>query len=306
MTLPFRPPGPLGIAPGAGGARPPGPLGYAPGVYLAPNQSSGATKKPSAPKQLKMPPPAADSVTKLARDIKWSLFTSDGSPALNDVKQGALANCPLASLLAALAFTSTGQRHLLGLVAEQKATVETDLSAVAKDLEEAPGNNKITTDRYFTVTLERQAFEVSSVLYTDEARDPNPIYMTSPNQALWPCVIEKALAAKVGGYNEVDDPSKLTANRIWEIVMGAKPDGFEVTDKTPRAKLEEVAKNAKRVPTIAASKDEAADVSPWHGFTVLGMKEKHIELYDPSAAKRKLLSLPTFIKNFKAVLHGKS
>ncbi|MBL8258427.1 MAG: hypothetical protein JNM60_01270 [Candidatus Competibacteraceae bacterium] len=306
MTLPFRAPGPLGIAPNTGGGRPPGPLGFAPGVYLTPNSTAGATKKPSAPKRLKMPPPAADSVTKVARDLKWSLFTGDGSPALNDVKQGALANCPLASLLAALAFTSSGQRYLLSLVNEQKATVETDLSAVAKDLEEAPGSNKIITDRYFAVTLERQAFEVSGVLYTDEARDPNPIYMTSPNQALWPCAIEKALAAKVGGYNEVDDSSKLTANRIWEIVMAAKPDGFDVTDQTPHAKLLEVAKNAKRVPTIAASKDDATDVSGWHGFAVLGMKEKQIELYDPSAAKRKLLSLPTFIKNFKAVLHGKS
>lgn len=296
MTHPFRAPGPLGLLPNAGGGRLPGPLGYTPGVYLAPNQLANAVKK------LKMPPPASDSITKVARNIKWNLFAGKGAPALGDVKQGALANCPLASLLAALAFTPIGQRHILGLVVEHKATVETDLSGVTKEL--AGKTIRIITGRYFTVTLGSNSFEVSSVLYTDEARDPNPIYMTSPNNALWPCIIEKAFAEKVGGYNELDDPNKLTVNTVWEVVMGSKPNGFEVTDKTPDAKIQEAARNARRVPTIAASKDEAPDVAAWHGFAVLGMRGKLIELYDPSLTRRETLTLPNFRKNFQAVLHG--
>lgn len=304
MTLQFRVPGPLGIVPGTGGQRLPGPLNYTPGVYLGPNQPSSAPKRPALLKRLMMPPPAADSRTKVARDIEWNLFSDKGAPALTDVIQGGLANCPLASLLAALAFTSAGQRHLLGMVTEHKDTVETDLSGVADELEEKI--DKIVTGRYFTVKLVSKSFEVSSVLYTDEARDPNPIYMTSPNQVLWPCLIEKAFAAKVGGYEGLNDPNKLSANTIWETITGSKPDGFEVTAKTPPAKIQGVAKNANRTPTIAASKDDATAVTGWHGFTVLGLKGSKIELYDPMEAERKTLSLPNFIKNFKAILYEKS
>ena len=298
-----RAPGPLGATPGSGGTRSPGPLGFTPGIYLAPAQSAGLAKLSGSAKQFRMPPPASDDITKLARNVKWTLFTGKGTPALEDVKQGSLANCPLASLLAALAFTATGQRHLLSLITEHKATVETDLSGVADQLAEKI--DRIITGRYFTVRLKSQSFEVSSVLYTDEARDPNPIYMTSPKQALWPCLIERAFAEKVGSYNELDDPNKLTANAVWEVVVGSSPDGFAVTGQTPDSTIQEAARNARRLPAIAASKEEAADVTAWHGFAVLGMRGTRIELYDPSSARRETLSLAAFRKNFLAVLHGK-
>ena len=81
-----RAPGPLGATSGASGGQLPGPLGFTPGVYLAPAQSAGLAKLPGSAKQFRMPPPASDDITKLARNVKWTLFTSKGTPALEDVK----------------------------------------------------------------------------------------------------------------------------------------------------------------------------------------------------------------------------
>src|SRR2546427_7924441 len=101
MTRDFRVPGPLGLSPAG---RPPGPLRSGPGIFAAPTQLSKLTKK------LGMPTPAKGAETKLVRDATWDLF-GNGQPALGDVLQGALANCPLASLLSALAYTSVGRKH---------------------------------------------------------------------------------------------------------------------------------------------------------------------------------------------------
>jgi len=296
MTQQFRVPGPLGPLP-VGGGRVPGPLSVGPGIFLAPKQIAKATKK------LTMPPPAGGAKTIVAREVPWSLYGKN-TPALADVSQGALANCPLASLLAALAYTPTGQKHLQGLVAEQAAVVETDLSSVADRLEEVPSGNRITSTRYFTVKLGGKSFEVSDVLYTDDAdRNWSPVYMRSPSNVIWPCVIEKAYAVKEGGYEALDSKG-LTANAIWEVVVGAKPGGFEVTGKTDDSKIRAAADSAARTPTIAASKDEATDVTAWHGFAVLGMKNGRIELYDPMMVRRQAVTLDVFRKNFMAILSG--
>jgi hypothetical protein len=296
MTQQSRLPGPLGPLP-AGGGRLPGPLSFGPGIFLAPNQTAKAIKK------LTMPPPAGGAKTIVARDVPWSLYAKT-APALADVSQGALANCPLASLLAALAYTGSGQKLIQSIVAEQAGVVETDLSGVADRLEEPPSGNRIMTTRYFTVKLGGKTFEVSGVLYTDDAdRNWTPAYMRSPTNIIWPCVIEKAYAVKEGGYENLDSKG-LTANAIWEVVVGAKPGGFEVGAKTDDAKIRAAAENAARTPTIAASKDEATDVTAWHGFAVLGMKDGGIELYDPMMVRRQTVSLAVFHKNFQAVLFG--
>ena len=157
------------------------------------------------------------------------------------------------------------------------------------------------------MSLGGSSIEVSGVLYTDDAdRNWSLIYMTSPKSVLWPCLIEKAFAAKVGGYANLDARKGLTANNIWETVVGSKPGGFEVTDETPPSKVIEAAKDADKIPTIAASRSDAPDVTGFHGYTMLGMKGSNIELHDPMAMKRISLSPEKFVKNFKAILHGNS
>ena len=208
------------------------------------------------------------------------------APALGDVKQGRIYNCALASILGALAQTASGRKRIQGLVAEHKGIVETDLSD-AGELDSPPSGNKIISDRYFTVSLGESSIEVSAVLYTDDAdRNWSLIYMTSPTSVLWPCLIEKAFAAKVGGYANLDARKGLTANNIWETVVGSKPGGFEVTDETPPSTVIKAAKAADKIPTIAASRNDAPDVTGFHGYTMLGMRGSNIELHDPMAMKR--------------------
>jgi hypothetical protein len=164
-------------------------------------------------KTLKMPPPAADSRTKNAREVTAKLFLK-GGPAPGDVQQGSLATCPLASLLAALAHTPNGRKHIQGMVAEHPAAVVTDLSGVAGDLDSPPQGNKILSKRSFTVTLGGQSIEVSDVLYTDDAdRNWSLIYMQSLTAALWPPVIEKAYAVLEGGYDKLNNRG-LTADKF--------------------------------------------------------------------------------------------
>jgi hypothetical protein len=297
MLRQFRVPGPLGLSPGGAGSRPPGPLRVEPGAQAAPKQVARVVKK------LGMPPPDDTAgITKVARKVLWPLF-ANGTPALDEVEQGALANCPLAAVLAALAYTPNGRKHLLGLVQEHGGDVETDLSKVADQLDEPPPQgNKLSSKRYFSVALGGTTFEVSDVLYTDEARDPTPKYMRSPKQVFWPCVIEKAYAEKEGGYGALN---KLSANAVWEVVVGSKPDGFAVTadNASTRQQIVGAATNAATVATLAASRDDAVAVPPWHGFAVLGMERNRVRLHDPSGMTRYTLSLEDFIKNFKAVLH---
>ena len=78
-----------------------------------------------------------------------------------------------------------------------------------------------------------------------------------------------------------------------------------LTADTKPAQVEGAAKNAHKVATIAASRDDAVAVPSWHGFAVLGMDRARIRLYDPSQLTQVSLSLPDFLKNFQAVLHGR-
>src|ERR1700733_9846271 len=94
-----RSPGPLGRFEGTLGGRIPGPLDF---QQVDLGKSKAATK---AGKDRPMPPPAAGSSTIIqARSIGWDL--AKDTPSERDVKQGALANCPVAAILAALAHTA--------------------------------------------------------------------------------------------------------------------------------------------------------------------------------------------------------
>lgn len=67
---------------------------------------------------------------------------------------------------------------------------------------------KQSSRRYFTVKLGDKSIEVSPVLYTDESRSPEPVYMSSPSNALWPCLIEKAYAQMLGDYGKLEGSEK--------------------------------------------------------------------------------------------------
>src|SRR5438034_8727323 len=110
MALQFkggaRVPGPLGGSPGGVAGRTPGPIGTPlwdqQTSKPAPSTLANVAK---AIKKTVMPPPTHDDDNRDVHVVDWPLFSNE--PAFTQVMQASgLANCPVASILAAMAFTS--------------------------------------------------------------------------------------------------------------------------------------------------------------------------------------------------------
>ncbi len=270
----LRPRGPMGRDAGSPHGPPRGPAGK----DAAPPAKD---KQPQAVKRLTMPTPGADGSTKCLQAPKWGLFGA-GGPATKDIKQGLIANCPLASLLAALANTPGGRQHIKNMVAEKPGNVATAVKHVAS--------------------------EVSEVLYTDdEDGDTWSLrYMSSPTEVLWPAIVEKAYAVKEGGYKELDSASgkRLMLNQIWKAVVGKSPGGFSVDAKTPEATIRGVVASAGQVPAVAASRRGAKALISWHGHAIVGASGSSIKVYDPMRARELIVTMKVFREDVEAVLHS--
>jgi hypothetical protein len=259
-----------------------------------------------------MPPPTTDQDSKDVYEVTWPLFNSSKKvPAHSDVKQAPnLANCPVAAILAALAFTPVGRTYIQGMISETAGSVVTDLSgSPAGTLSNPPQGNTITSSRYFTVKLPGGSVIVSDVLYTDDHDAGwSPFYMRDPSdQSIWAAIMEKGLAVQLKSYENFD-ALNITANEFWEKVTGAKPGGIEIKDDTPLAKITDAAKASTRVPTIGASKPNGTDVkfvSEFHGFAIMGLEGAKIKLYDPAKAKTILIAPADFRHDFQAILYRK-
>jgi hypothetical protein len=300
-------PGPVGIAPGTLGGRIPGPL-----QFEHVDVSKGTATK-AGTKTYAMPAPASGSSTIIrARAVNWNL--AKDSPLTEDVKQGELANCPVAAILAALAHTANGKRRINSMITEytgasvnttfSKDILKTLSSKTDDDPDYRAPDKELISKRYFSVAL-GSAVEVSDVFYLkySERTDVDMVYMGSPKEALWPCVIEKAYASKVGSYEDLDDDSKHSINEFWGVLVGSKPQWLGINEKTDLNEISDAAKVATKIPTIGASRDDATRVLSHHGFAILGMQGSTIELFDPHG-KRERLSLEEFRKNFKDIFFG--
>lgn len=261
-----------------------------------------------------MPPPAGGTDTIIrARAVDWQL--SGKSPLPEDVKQGELATCPIGAILAALAHTASGQLRINNLIKEyvgisvkttfSKEVLDTIAAKTKGDSDYRAQDKEIVSKRYFTVALDspQEVSDVFYVKYTD-GKDVEMVYMGSPSDVLWPSVIEKAYAKKIGSYEELDDDSKHTVEEFWTILVGSKPQGFAVDKKTDLAKIREAASNASRIPTIGASRDDATKVLFHHGFAILGMKGTDtVLLYNP-LGKKEHVTLTEFRDNFQLINYG--
>ncbi len=323
MTIPYRGgarvPGSAGISPGGLGGRVPGPTGQ---TLWQKQSHSGTGTLTKAVKTTIMPPPTKDQTSKDVHEITWPLFNSTKKfPSYKEVMQSPnIANCPVASILAALAYTPVGRKVIQGMVSETADNVLTDLSSLPpKTLANPPvrtriqlGSNAdatISSSRYFTVVLPGGSEDVSDVLYTDDHDAGwSPLYMRDPSdQSIWAAIIEKALAVKLKSYENFD-ALNINANDFWEKITGAKPGQIEIKATTPLSTITDAAQVSSRVPSIAASKPDPGDVkfvTEFHGFAMLGLQGSKIQLYDPAKAKTLLIAPADFRHDFLAILFRK-
>jgi hypothetical protein len=302
-------PGPLGIPPTGVGRRVPGPMGRT----LWDKQSTSQTQTPVTKnvKKTTMPPPTNDHENKDVHVITTPLYNAKNVPAFTEVKQApGIANCPVGAILAALAFTSVGQGIIQGMLSETTASVSTDLSGLPADtLTNPPPGTTISSSRYFTVKLPKGTVDVSDVLYTDDHDSGwSPFYMRDPgDQTIWAPIIEKALAAQLGSYENFD-ALDIKANDFWEKITGVRPGFIEIKPDTPLSTITDAAKASTRVPSIGASKPDRADVkfvSEFHGFALLGYQDSKIRLYDAAKATTIPISPADFRHDFQAILYRK-
>lgn len=316
MVLQYRgsagTPGPLGTTPGTL----PGGL-YAPLAFKEVSDGGSATK--AAAKALPMPAAVHNDTIIRAKVVPWKL--SDGAPVTKHVKQGALWNCPVAAILAALGNTKDGRAYLDGQIIVHSHTsaktvlagdVLAELHREGEDPDDKPQETELKSGRYFEVKLKnlnsnaREIHDVFYVKYSDGA-DFDLVYMNSPSDVLWPAVFEKAVALHYGSYGAVNGLSH-TANDFWELLMGTKPKwGLDIKDSTSVREIQDAIRDAPRVPTLAASKffvSEDSQVKHWHGHAVISSSGDKVQLYDPAAAEMKTVGVSELQKNFAAILSG--
>lgn len=315
-----------------GGAAPPGTIGglipWTPWTQAVPGplgfkqvEVKGAATK--SPRALALPLPWHSSTIIRMAVVDWKL--ADGPPVTSQVRQGHLPNCPIAAILAALGNSKDGQQYLDGLITEYKGTpvkssLPGELVTKLYEHEDDPDDYKpqaaeLTSNRYFTVNLKKfgKPIEVHDTFYVEytDGTYYKLVFMNSPNDVLWPAVIEKACAIYYSNsYPEMSNYKKYKANVFYELLTGFAVDGLDIKDDTDIEKIRDVAREAKRVPTIAASRDTdkmpaGAPVTPWHAHAVLGMTGKKIDLYDPAAADIKHLEFDVFRKTFQTMLFPK-
>lgn len=309
-----RVPGPIGLLPGGTSGRLPGPLAPWFPVTERMLRLLGRVMKMTT-----MPPPSITSRTLEARKVAWSLYS--GEPDTTQVRQGELATCPIAAILAAFAHTSWGRERIQKLLGEHHSPggVKTTLTDAAmtrfkrEDPDDRPQSKEVISDRYFTVKIKDPPIEVSDVFYVEytDRTFLDPIYMQhrpmkSPEKApevLWPAVVEKAYAAMIGDYEKLDDygPKGTKVDVYWTVLAGSKPEIIGITAKTSLAEIRQAAESASNSPTIGASKEKTAKVLNEHGFAILGMQGGRIDLYDPHGNSVKL-TLEEFRADFKLIL----
>ena len=300
-----RTPGPLGTSPGMVGGKQANPIGRT----LWDKQSTSPAPSPTkAVKKTVMPPPTKDQDSKDVHVVTLPLFNSSKKvPSYTEVKQApGIANCPVAAVLAAFAFTSAGRTTIQGMISETPDNVSTDVSGVSASLSNPPAGSTLISARFFTVKLGDGTIEVSDVLYTDDHDAGwSPIYIRDPNdQSIWAAIIEKALAVQLKSYENFD-ALNISANDFWKKITGVAPGGIEIKVDTPLATITDAAKASITRPTIAASKPDGTDVklvTPFHGYAMIGLQGSSIKLYDPAKATTLLISPADFRHDFQAVL----
>lgn len=276
----YRQPGTTGAVPQSGPASPYAHRVSSSGFLIAANATATSTLK-------KLTIPSQELSTSSSKTFRlnrkaWDLYNSKNRPEMTDVEQGNIQNCPLASIIAALAHTASGRKHIGSMIQERKGA-NTVTSYTGSNLD---GPRAVRSSRYFVVTFPgKSPIEVSDVFYTGDSKEKYLIYMTSPNKVLWPAVIEKAYAKWKGGYDNLgNDPIK-----VWKELVG-EPKYLDLRvsgkDRVRTSQVIREAGRANKVPMIAAREGS------YHGVVVTDNKgATSISYYDQYSVVEKSIKV---------------
>lgn len=235
-----------------------------------------------------------------------------------DVIQGAIANCPIAAVMLALAHTRPAKLSSM-LGAPQSAKV--------KSKRRADKTYRFTTDFYYDVTFPGRGkpTRITGLLYF---RGGDVLYAATPAGPGWPSFIEKAYAVWKGGGGRGSSGGSY-ARLDSEDSLRPPPDGGEVirdlvgkfdmahitgkqfftADEKVRAlekkDIPDMAKRAGKRPTIAASRTgkRGHNIIGNHGYAVLGWRKGNLRLRNPHGGNHAVvtISAANFRKEFQAV-----
>ncbi|MBB4934995.1 Flp pilus assembly pilin Flp [Lipingzhangella halophila] len=180
-----------------------------------------------------------------------SLWGDDGEPTLDDIQQGSLGDC--------------------WLLAAAGALVHNDPGAIEDMIEE---NDNGT----FTVTFSDTGEEIT--VTPDLPSYGGPIYADpGDDNVLWPAILEKALAEREGGYEELHGGLGDTA---LQTLTG---DGRHVENFTPDDLEDWSDGGAPIVVSTQAGRGSLyrpeGDLVSYHAYTVTNVEDGMVELHNP-------------------------
>src|SRR4029077_16151324 len=108
-----------------------------------------------------------------------ALRERQGPPKHDQVQQQFIPNCYLAATLAAMANTANGRKRITNMITAQKGAITTICRKY--DLQSVGAEERINSDRWFTVAFKGTNVDVSDVLYHDDSEHNAHLrYMTTP------------------------------------------------------------------------------------------------------------------------------
>ena len=292
-----------GQQPGAGYGQQQSPASpYAAG---APGGGVGSGAQPT--KTYNLPDPETAWSSNLARYPRVStlpLYVNDkASPKHDQVLQQLIANCYLAATLAAMANTAAGRQRITKMITAQKGAITTICKKY--DMQSVGAEERINSNRWFTVAFKAGNVDVSDVLYHDNSdRDPHLRYMTTPkvDKALWGAIIEVAYASLKGSYDKISASKSggTTLNQFLEDFLAME---WSILDPSSD-KIKPACKNAdKRAAFIATKIAGTKILTAWHGFAVLGMSgATKVKLWDPLKGKGQQIEFKDLLTEVQAVV----
>lgn len=223
-------------------------------------------------------------------------------PDYDQVLQRGIPNCYLAATLAAMANTNDGRGQIAQMIRLQKGAVITICKKY--DSQGVQPEERLQSDRWFTVAFKRKSVEVSDVLYhNDSDSSPNLVYMTTPypDKALWGAIIEVAYAKLKGGYDNISASTDTAAvNSFLDEFSAVK---WDILDPANDKAIKERCKSAgKRAVFIATRSTNTKILTPWHGYAVLGMEGTTVKLWDPLEGKSEMIEFKDLLAEVQGVI----